>query len=588
MAFQTFTTFSFTDEGASWDVELGLDGGTSTTNTTPVTDLVRRVGDPQLNPLEPILKASLDVSLFDKGRVVSSRIRNNAMSDIQVTVKRDGTIWHRGILQSVNGGDVIRYDNPGLQLTFDDGTSQLQSKGASDSKADLLQTVDSALGVSGSDLPVRVALAFNDTKQDLTIPRAQGQQIVGEQVLDDGTIFEALERVLRYYNLQMFQEGGKWRCLQRSYRDSGQSYEWAEQDGVTVTSGTRNPTNSFSDTDWFAPSGARKESLVRSVKVPPVGWSRSLSRREEELSFSTTLIAGGSISRLETWSTVAVGQSGSDDTFQLKLEGTADILDTNESGTFDVDIGQLMAVDPDLGDRYYWNTGNQTWTTTPTQITLTLSEATADTTVSWSLTEDITTQPGFGGFIIEVEFIPPPTDPDGDGLNELDSVSVDKALLQDLTENTDANVRPSDRVTLRTNGPGRQISEELGISVASAGGSLWPHGGLFFKDSSSGDFVIQHFDSDAEHATRAIGGANVGLDELRLRDRLAQTLTSMRRIEGLVGSTKVKLRDTIQYDGSDFLLVYSKHRVGDGVKEVAALELLNESLPSTPVLTEES
>ena len=588
MAFQTFTTFSFTDEGASWDVELALDGGTSATNTTPVTDLVRRVGDPQLNPLEPILKASLDLSLFDKGRVVSSRIRNNAMSDIQVTVKRDGTIWHRGILQSVNGGDVIRYDNPGLQLTFDDGTGRLQGQGANDSKADLLQTVDSALGVSGSDLPVRVALAFNDTKQDLTIPRAQGQQIVGEQVLDDGKIFESLERVLRYYNLQMFQEDGKWRCLQRSYRDSGQSYEWAEQDGATVTNGARNPTNSFSDTDWFAPSGASKESLVRSVKVPPIGWSRSLSRREEELSFSTTLIAGGSISRLETWSTVPVGQSGSDDTFQFKIEGTADILDTNESGTFDVDIGQLMAVDPDLGDRYYWDISNQTWTTTPTQITLTFSEATADTTVSWNLTGDITAQPGFGGFIIEVEFIPPPTDPDGDGLNELDSVSVDKALLQDLTENTDANVRPSDRVTLRTNGPGRQISEELGISVASAGGSLWPHGGLFFKDSSSGDFIIQHFDSDAEHATRSIGGANVGLDELRLRDRLTQTLTSMRRIEGLVKSTRVKLRDTIQYDGSDFLLVYSKHRVGDGVKEVAALELLNESLPSTPILTEES
>jgi hypothetical protein len=397
-----------------------------------------------------------------------------------------------------------------------------------------------------------------------------------------------MSELLRYYNLQLFQEDGKWRCLQRSYRDSGQSYEFAESTGSSVSSGSRDPTVSLSDSDWLAPPSQREgESYVRNVNVSPYGWARAIRRRERDLSFSASFNAGGGISSSRRWSTVPTGESGNDDTFDLRLEGTADINDTGETGNFDAEIARLIAIKPSTGDRYYWDSING-WGTSQTSITVTLEEHPAATTVSWSVSHTVSQQPAFGGAIIVLELTAPSADPDGDGKFELDSIDINTAALQGLKRNADADKRPAEEVKLRTTSGGQEVSEDLSLSSADAGNSTWPHGALFFKDSSSGNFITQHFGSGAEHATRSLGGGrNATMDELRLRDRLAQTLSSLRRIEGYIRAGNAKLRDTIQYDGSDFLLTFLKHEVGKTISEVAALELANENLPSNPVSVEE-
>lgn len=585
MAYETFASTTFDSGGASWEVTLEEEDGTSAQNALAVTGCTRVVGDPQLNPLNPFLRAEVDIRIWDEGRVVWSRLNSALPGSIRLTIKKGGTVWHRGQLRDFNRQAPIRHDNPELELTFDDGLNQLSGGDSySASRADLLQFFDSTLDVTGVDLEPRVALAFRDTEQSTAVGRSQGQLLDGK-FQSGGSEKDALSKVLRFYNLQLFQEEGLWRILQRSYRDAGQSYTYEERDGVQTISGSRDPTVSA---DGHI---AEKDSPAIEGFVGPLGWQQEISTRDRELVFGdVTFTAGSTITAEGTWGK-APKQAGEVDTFEYKIEGEVKVNDTNETGSVTIEIAELRALDPTSGSLYYYdptaNSGSGGWTQTQTPLKATVPEGLAVTTEPFSLTETVNTLPGFGEWVISLELMAPKRDPDGDLNDEIAEITFDTASVFNFERNVTGKDLPADGRALTTTAQSRRtISESLGLWPIEVAGQTFPTAGVEFRDArTGGEFSPLHLDSEAEHVSRALGTENFAL--LRLYDRYAQTAAPMHRFVGYVERSRVKMRDTVQYDGRQYVPIYRKDDITTERVEMAFAELLNENVPLGAVQTRE-
>lgn len=628
MSFATFADTSFDFAGNSWTVDLELKGGSSQSNDLKVLSGVRRVGDKRLNPLNPFIGSFLDLRVYDDGRVIYGKIKNNPPKDIRVTAKKNGTIWHRGLLKELNNGDEIRRSNPVLDLTFNDGLPYTKDVewGDEQQRVELLTLLHHILtDNTRTSFPTRVALAFQDTEADTSSGRSRAFTHDLRYQSEPNRYWNVLSQTLRYYNLQVFQEGGKWRVLQRSYRDPGQSYDYEEKDsGGMITTGSRNPTVSFSDSSWLKKQGGTP---VRRPFTRPIGWKAEHTpirggwqNPDFELDVSLTIngtteplgwerIAGATAfdeanDRIEidagdkvttryeqTYDQVLVETSNDSDSLDIQFKGEIVVLDTGETGPISVGIAQLIALDPDTGTRkYYSNISNGWGNSSSNRIKAVVQESDSGTqTRSFDETVSIT-PPDTGEWLIQVVLVAASADPDSDQNLEIDKTRWDKVQAKYFQRNVIENRWPYSGVSVLTKQIPDKTRESFAIGNAittDQNGGLLPRMGLLFEDGRVNELNPLHWDSGAKHASRSVGGGNtVGLNALRLKDRHKQTSNSLFAIFGLVRDADINLRDTIKYDGRDWVPIFMRESMGSPMVRVGVIELRNDALPSDPLRIE--
>jgi len=379
MSFTTISSLSFTRNSTSWDLEFEVWNG-SGSGTLNALGGVRRTGDEKLNPMNPVLGSTLDLRLWDKSRTVHDAIVNNDLEDLRITVKKDGTIWHRGLLESIDGGDAIRNDNPELRLTFNDGLPHLkeQNWGEEQERAKLLDILHYfCTDNTRTDLDTRVVLDLQDTQADTSNGRSQALRHQLLYLIGDGNYWDALTAILRYYNMQVMQLSGKWRILHRSAR--GSSYDYEEKDsGGSVSTGSRSPSVSISDSDL------KKEEGKKPIQRPfsrAIGWITTHSRADKDWrnekfkDDQTQTISGDTVPRgwhlpdtsifqpsndqieIDTntfnvaeqiWGLVLVNETKSDD-WGYQIKGEIDINDTGATDERKVSVAEIIAWQPNLG-----------------------------------------------------------------------------------------------------------------------------------------------------------------------------------------------------------------------------------------------
>lgn len=627
MSFATFASLDFTARGESWTADIELWNGTSASNTFQLLSGSRRVGDPRMNPLNPFLASVLHTKIFDKDRLIHDKILNNDLSDIRITIKKGGTIWHRGVLTDVRGGEAIRMDSPELRLVWSSGLPCLKESALDEQGRDtLLEGCFQFVDTCSMDLPLRMAIAWahGDTNTS-NRRRSTSWQIQYEHQLRNGSKWEALSQLLREYNMQILQEDGKWRALHRSYRTG--TYDWEQREtGGSTSTGSRDPLVTLTDSDWRSKNDnepVRRET-VRATSweqtyelggtdwlnddftsastdidgnTVPEGWRLHGSLTTfDEANDDVEVFSGEGIDTSDPafveqiWSKVIVEDSvdNTADSFTLRVKGEIDINDTNETGTVTVPVAEVAAKVADPDSVVYGNEAAN-WTSSKQYVKTTVNESdsgTATRTFDTSVTFDAPSlSAGVNETYIRLRLVTQ-ADPDGDGNNEVNSTRFQIANIRTLRRKTAQEHRPADRATYSYVSAGGNQSERSRIGPAKQPSQLEPetsnpHCGLRYYDSGNGRFEL--LDEEAvSHATLSISDA---LDVVRLEDKYAQQSTKLFRIRGILPTSALNARDTAKYAGRKWVPTYIKEWIRKENMEVALTELRTDSVPADLVST---
>lgn len=639
MSFAKFTDVSFDAGGASWTAKIELWNGSSANNTLKLLSGCRRVGERRINPLNPVLPATLRTRIYDDGRTIHDKILNNPKSDLRITVKKGSTIWHQGLLQRVDGGETLGRSNPILRLTWNDGLPYLKTQNWNEQgRATLLKFLwyfctDS----SRTDLTTRVALAWNDTQADTSSGRSRALQHQLSRQLDEGTYWDAALQALRYYNMQVFQEDAKWRALHRSYREDGQSFDYEERDtGGTESSGSTNPTISLSDSDLYRPQG--QEAKRRQFAVN--GWRHEVQLNDtpwqnDNLTESKTDIDGNIVPRAwhlknsptydinNNYIEIDPGNKGinksntayaeqvfdrvlvydepnsTTDEITLVLEGEIDILETDETSNIGVPIAELTAINPN-GQNYTLDSGGGVFSTTQTYYATSVAQSDNGTqTRSFSETVTVSAPSGESStewYILRLRLLSE-QDPDNDLKNEVDKIRWTRADIKNYDENVERDAQRwrngiqyslapvDDRETETTQiaNPSHEQTETGPSDYHPRSGGL----GLRFLDSRTSAWQFLHRNgSEANHATRSFSQSDLTintLEAMRLHDRYAMMPDDLLRIIAVVKRGTLDLRDTITYDSRTWVPHFIEERISNEYKEIGLTELRNATVPSGAV-----
>jgi len=573
-----------------------------------------------MNPLNPILPTTMRTEVYDESRIIHKKIQSNDLSDLRLTITRDGTTWFRGLLKSVDGGANVRHDNPKLRLVWNDCLPFLKSQPFRFSgRSTTLDAVTEVLSNSRSGLDGRIALAWEDTAADTSNGRSEAFQHAHGQELQRGSQYDWLTQTAKYFNLQIFQEDGLWRIIHRSYRDAS-SLDYEQTDGTT---GSVSPSVSISDSDWY--SGQKSEVLEESLdpKEWVFNYETSAPPFNGDFQRSTTVF-GGSAEAPQHWHVSSTnlfnaaenrveiaGSNGIDtatpqeverpleDLFQyddtsrdevtLTAKGTVVVNDTGEAGFVDVSIVRLIAVQPETGSTFYYDSGSNSWDNSSLQeITVSIEESnsgTQDRDFTRSLRiEAPSPTTAEEDFIYQVQLISE-QDPDGDGNNEISEVRFDSVKFTDITRNANEDPKIPSGAGYELEGLGEEASESLSIGTVRWPGdereALTGKITLRYLDSN-GDWRPLHYGSNANHASRSYDALK-GLDELRMRDRYAMWSRPLSQLIGVQKWSVLSLRDTISYDGKTYLPYFIDQWLRSEYRVVGLVELRNDSVTNNDI-----
>jgi len=613
MSFAIIEDVSFSAGGESWTIELEQWGVSSEDRTLELGKIRRRVGSSEMAIMNPIVGGELRTEIRDEGRFLRDRIAQNSGTDFRLTIKKSSTIYHRGLLRPDLTPVPEVVDSPVLQLEWGGGLEWISGKGWDEwGRETLLSMCHYILTDSARmDLPTRVALAFEDSDADISNGRSRALQHDLERQGDGLSFREALTQVLNYYNLQLIQQGGRWHLLQRSYRESGQSYDWEEKGtSGSISSGSTDPTNSISDSDLYGKPQEGDESRVARRIVGQEGWELKYplpTRKFRNPDFSettTSSITGNTVpigwylsseslyddgnnriqmfsgdeEATQTWGQVIVEDDSENDSFVVRVKGEFDMQSNNsDTNILNVDLVKIRLFVPE-------NTAED----------ITISEKnvaepdTSSKTVSFDRSVTVTPPDGIGvedRWAVEIILSIEP-DPDGDGEDEILEQRWDRAEIKEWQRNASSEARGPDSVQYVTANRADRQKQSFPIGTVSQmeGVAQELHtadGGIRFLQSRSGEWRPLHFDfSDMEHATRSISGE---MGEARLKDRLTQTRGEVQRLEGFMKRSTADLIDTLTYDGKDWLIHYLDETLMSEWMWIQATELTNDSPGSNPI-----
>lgn len=641
MSFSVFSDLSFTYNATDWTVEMELFGGSAADNRLDALEATRKIGEKEINPLNPFSPTTLRLKILDKSRIVHDKILANDFEDIRVTVTEGSTTWFQGILDRVSGGDDLQRTDPELRLVFHDGRPFLRDETFEEhGRPTLLQYLWYLLTDSCRvDLATRVAIGWEDANADVSSGRSRALQHDLEWQGKEGSFYQRLSEVLRFYNLQCFQEDGKWRILHRSLRDAT-SFDYEERDaGGTETTGSRTPSVSISDSDWSArESGEGGEQKIKRKHFFRTGWETSVSLPDHPWTnkdfTDTTVEPVRGNTALDGWyandtfysspdsqidqganqvvidGTNGINASGADQawieqvfdrvlinsaisgadqvTFQIK--GDLEVTNTNSTASREAAIAELVAINFESGTRKYWDGG---WKDTQSYITVSFTEADGSSkTVDFDKQStvgapDVTI--GNGYWTLRLRLVAE-GNVDSDVAREIDVIKFASAELREYTVNAD-DVPHHRRLTYKTTELSSRETENLQLASGAhevsvpdnaAGEHTRAPSPVRFLDSRQGDikpWQQLHFDSSIDHVNRSFSASGSDwIDKMRMLDRLSQTLVKSRTQLGVIDKSKFDFRDTIDYDGKTWVPHFFEERIRSEKRLVGLMELRSDSL----------
>jgi hypothetical protein len=617
MSFSTISSLSYTGpNGNSWALDFEIFNSAAANNTFRVLTARKTVGSEREHPLNPVLAGKLATSVYDESRTLHDRILANDNLDVRLTAKKNGTIWHRGLLDRVQNGDQVNRENPRLDLTWGDGLARLKSLSWEEGgRETLLRTLNFLLTESTrTEIPTRVAIAWED--YDAFVGDGRSQALLHDltRQIGSGTHWDVLMQILRYYNLQCFQEDGKWYVLHRSYRDSGQSYEWEEMDAdQTVSTGTTDPTASLSDADWYE----KDNDEVRRPTLTPDGWRSSISLGNlewfnDDFTSGSTDVDGNDIpegwwlagsgkylssaNQVEVIPTIdGVGKSGEPgfaervldkrlvnvedaglDRVSFKLSGELD--SKNDVGDAKVILGEIRLrteggrerwIEVDVTEAGFVTT-NVTTNRSYIKRTINLSST---TDISFSIPEFTVSAPGVvsGDDVWWLRFrCVSEADPEGNGTDDITSVRWDNVELTEFREASDREVASGVSHDMA-------VQDELQTEEFSTSSDLEGHPGGIYYSSSQTYRRWEHLHSGSAGLTHA-GRAYITehAEEVRLRDRWSMMSQRLFRILGTQDVGTSSLRSTITYKSKDWVPHYRVEWINREKTKVGFTELRND------------
>lgn len=655
MAYTSVAQFSFDARGASWTVDFEVSGAASASNTFRMVwdkngqevPQTRRLGTEKIHPFNPILPAVLETTIWDESRTIHDYIEANKDDDIAITVKKGGTIWHTGFLDRVKGGDRVDHSNPALRLVWNDGLPRLKNIDFDKQGRDtLLDALFHVIDQAGLGLPVRVALAWKHQNTDLTTSpanrRSLAWQIDFANQVESGSYWDVLSQLLRHYNLQIFQEDGRWYVLHRSYR--GGSYDWEELSSQTgsVSTGSTSPVVTVANSDWRGKGSAGSGDPVRRPPIPPQGWAQNYGlmrgsrwQNEDFTSDSTSpfdqdmptgwwlyggqnvnhdranddveVFSGGGIDTSDPayaeqlLNEIVVADNGNStyDQFQIRVKGEFDVLSTGETGTVDVPVLQVMArqgeptVLHSVNEQGTWSTSSGPFAGDVTYVKIqdvpennsgTTNVETFDQTFTF---EAPSLDTGVEEYFIQVRLITQ-ADPDGDTNNEINATRFQVVHVKNFKRNVTDDQRPRRGITYRASSVGNVKAEpsEIGsveqfaTKVGFRQTASNPSAGIRYYDDTLGRWELLDHEFVA-HASRTFNNNSLG--RARLEDRFDQHQRKMSRIIGYLPVTALNFRDSVDYDGDTWTPNFVEERIRKPDRKVGIAQLRSDGVPSGTV-----
>ena len=222
---------TWTADGKSYVIKVTEPGATVTENAISIISPIRlRGGDPNYDPLEPILETQLEFTIRDTSNNFRTAIAGKQVGDIVLEFTEDGTTIFKGYVVPEFRRRLIYQSNPTYQVSAFDGVSLL--KGFFYEQAGFQTVRDQIYNISDK---VGLSLTLNqifETKELVAKAATEAPDAMRfrvENLQEEGSYYDALTTLCEYYNAQFFQSGGEWWFMQRLER------------GADVT---KRPTNS--------------------------------------------------------------------------------------------------------------------------------------------------------------------------------------------------------------------------------------------------------------------------------------------------------------------------------------------------------
>lgn len=230
---------TWTADGIDYVIKVTEPGATVTENAIKIiSPVTHRKGDPNAEPLAPILISQVDFTIKDTGKLFQTAIEGKEIGDIVLEFTADGSTLFKGYVVPEYQRSLVYMDNPEYTVTAYDGIEGLKGftydkKGEKNLRGIIFDIQDKI----GLDLTTNYVFEWSHTGADAATRPAERLQIRTEQLLGDetSTYYDALALVCRFFGAQFFQEDGEWWFMQRELRGASMDIYPVSYLGATGT-----------------------------------------------------------------------------------------------------------------------------------------------------------------------------------------------------------------------------------------------------------------------------------------------------------------------------------------------------------------
>lgn len=234
---------TWTADGIDYVIKVTEPGATVTENAIKIISPVTlRRGDPNADPLTPILVSSIQFSISDTGRLFSDALDGKQQGDIVLEFTEDGNTLFKGYVVPEYERDLIYQGNPQITIQAFDGIAGL--KGVSYDQVGAQTVREQLYNISnqiGLGLQLNSVFGWEHTGADAGTGDVDKLRLCVEQLLngkEDASYHDVLTLFCEFYTAQFFQEDGEWWFMQREERGGTLTNYPTNSSGASLTTET--------------------------------------------------------------------------------------------------------------------------------------------------------------------------------------------------------------------------------------------------------------------------------------------------------------------------------------------------------------
>lgn len=207
-------------DGKSYVIKVTEPGATVTENAIRIVSPIRlRRGDVNYDALEPVLESQLSFTIRDSSKLFRQAITGKQAGDIQIEFTEDGNVLFKGYVVPEYERRLAYLNNPLQQVTATCGINLLQGFTFDQvGKQTVREQIFAIADKIGLTLPLDIFFEDKELSAKAEPEPPDALRFRVEQLLDDGSYYDALKTLCEFYNAQFFQSAGTWQFMQRSLR----------------------------------------------------------------------------------------------------------------------------------------------------------------------------------------------------------------------------------------------------------------------------------------------------------------------------------------------------------------------------------